>query len=171
MGHGVTTDLTAALSHYYHAATQGNITAHYAYALGETLTHAPIEARKWYQQAANQGHVDSMCRLGELYYHGKQEVVQNRTQAVRWFRKAAEHGNASGQPWLGRCYYEGIGGLSEDHTQADKWFKQAARQHQGARTALDLINQLSMAKTKDSTRTSIEEARKLRDQLLQWEGF
>jgi TPR repeat protein len=46
----------------------------------------------WYLQAANQGHVDAMERVGYCYEKGR-GVKKNEPQAAKWYRLAGNGGN------------------------------------------------------------------------------
>lgn len=50
------------------------------------------EAFKWYQKAAEQGHVNAQCQLGLCYRYGLGVLSSNR-DAIHWYRKASEKGN------------------------------------------------------------------------------
>ncbi len=49
-------------------------------------------AVKCYQKAAEQGHANAQCALGECYECGV-GVEQSDTEALKWYKKAAEQGN------------------------------------------------------------------------------
>ena len=52
-----------------------------------------VQARKWFQKAADAGDADAMYNLGVLYQNG-QGVARDSARARYWIRKAADAGNA-----------------------------------------------------------------------------
>ena len=70
---------------------------------------------------AEQGDADAQFALGEYYYRGAEDGVQDYEQAVYWYRKAAEQGYADAQYKLGYCYDEEGDALPEDYEQAVYW--------------------------------------------------
>ncbi|MDG4476637.1 eIF2A-related protein [Thiovibrio frasassiensis] len=58
-----------------------------------------VQAAKLYQQAAENGQVDAMFRLGGMYSQGK-GVVRNSDEARKWWALAAEKGHAAARMQL-----------------------------------------------------------------------
>lgn len=83
-------------------------------------------ASEWYEKAAGQGHVESMFRLGELYFYGK--IQRSYPEALKWFRRAAEAGHAIAALRLGEFYQVHHVGLPADLAEAERWFRIAARE-------------------------------------------
>lgn len=54
------------------------------------------QARRWYAQAAEQGHAQAQFKLGVLY-DNCQGMLQDDEQARHWYEKAAAQGNAGAQ--------------------------------------------------------------------------
>ena len=81
-----------------------------------------VEARKWYQKAAELGHADAQYNLA-LYYI----VDNNYTEAAKWLKKAAEQGHKEAQFNYAVCYNKGLG-VSQSYTEAAKWLRKAAEQ-------------------------------------------
>jgi uncharacterized protein len=81
-------------------------------------------ASEWYEKAAGQGHVESMFRLGELYFYGK--IQRSYPEALKWFRRAAEAGHAIAALRLGEFYQVHHVGLPADLAEAERWFRIAA---------------------------------------------
>jgi TPR repeat protein len=50
------------------------------------------KAKKWYEKAAKQGHVDAQYNLGCCYGKGV-GVSKDTNEATKWIRKAAEQGH------------------------------------------------------------------------------
>lgn len=79
---------------------------------------------KYLQQAAAQGHVDSLSKLGDYYLEGK-FVWANVTQAVTYYEKAAEKNHANSQLALGKIYLNETYGIKNIET-ATQWLEKAA---------------------------------------------
>ena len=76
---------------------------------------------------AEKGHVDTQCRVGEIYYVGKY-VPRNFKEAAKWYRMAAEKGSPKGQYKLGTMYLEGKG-VECDYGEGIVWVQKAADQN------------------------------------------
>lgn len=87
---------------------------------GEQLWFAdrPAEAAVWFRRAAEQGHVQSQVRLGNLYYLG--ELPGGPEEAVKWYRRAAGRDDVA-QYMLGECCRRGRG-VSQNFNEAMRWF-------------------------------------------------
>jgi TPR repeat protein len=99
-------------------AAMGNSDAQFE--MGEQLWFAdrPAEAAVWFLRAAEQGHVQSQVRLGNLYYLG--ELPGGPEEAVKWYRRASEKDDV-GQYMLGECYRRGRG-VPQNFNEAMRWF-------------------------------------------------
>jgi len=64
------------------------------------------EAVHWYTQAANQGHIESQLRLGNLYYTGE-GVEKNLDEAFLWFTEASGLDNEAATLSLAKMYANG----------------------------------------------------------------
>ena len=93
------------------------------YARGENSD--VVQAAKWYQKAAEQGHADAQYELAWMYFNCN-GVPCDEIQAVAWARRAANQNNARALYFLGYCCCHGRGGMPEDETQGVKWWRQAA---------------------------------------------
>ena len=51
------------------------------------------KAFKYNEKAANQGHADAQCNLGNMYYYGEGRV-KNMEKAFEYYEKAANQGHA-----------------------------------------------------------------------------
>ncbi|MDD3469241.1 MAG: tetratricopeptide repeat protein [Thermoguttaceae bacterium] len=128
-------DIAQVLPALSQAAEGGTANAQYILGmcdyLGRGTPHAPKEAVRWFQKAADQDEPQSQCMLGICYYYG-QGVASDVEKAFSWFQKAADQDIILAQFGLGMCYYDGTG-VAQDRTLALKYFKQAAdRGHQQA---------------------------------------
>jgi TPR repeat protein len=79
------------------SARQGDMEAQFqvaeSYYYGNGVDENEAESAKWYKKAALQGHVESMMKLGQLYYIGGDGVPENDAEAKRWYKMAADAGN------------------------------------------------------------------------------
>lgn len=87
----------------------------------ETQGGAPksAEAVRLYDQAARQGHVPSMVRLGYLLQYGP-DVAQDSQRALALFIEAAKAGNPDGQLLLAMSLAQGMG-TAKDPVKARQW--------------------------------------------------
>lgn len=96
----------------------------YYFGFGVTIDHA--KAVSYFRKAAELGHAESQCKLGDCYQLGE-GVKKNDTEAVKWFRMAADQGNAYGQYNLAYFYENGLG-VKKDTKEAIRWYRKAAEQ-------------------------------------------
>ncbi len=101
-----------------HQAERGGADAQFI--LGEDLHFQGrwTEAGYWYRKAAEQGHVQSQVRLGNLCYDGK--LPDGPEEAVKWYRLAAEKDDVA-QFMMGECSRYGRGAPQND-LEAVRWF-------------------------------------------------
>ena len=59
-----------------------------------------------YTMAANRGHAEAQCRLGDAYEHGLYGLKRNEQEALKWYRQAAEGGDTGAQCRFGEAYEE-----------------------------------------------------------------
>lgn len=74
----------------------------------DVVVHDALEAVKWWQKAAAQGHAGAMNDLGAAYECGS-GVAQDAAAAFAWYSRAAALGNALAMANIGRAYELGIG--------------------------------------------------------------
>ena len=120
------------------------------------------EAVRWYQRAAEQGHVAAQIILGGRYTNGR-GVEKDDTVAVEWYRMAAEQGNIRAQYSLGVMYETGQG-ISQDNVQAYLWYdlgalRPSVEQDQSIKNRDRVANQM--------TPEELAEARRL---VREWRG-
>ena len=111
------------------------------------------EAIRWYQKAAEQGHIEALKNLNELAGRGDAEVQfilggmyengigvrQDKDEAVKWYQKAVEQGHVDAQYKLGDMYRSGRG-VRQDKGEAVKWYGKAAEKgHDEALKALSRL--------------------------------
>lgn len=85
-----------------------------------------VEAAKWYECAAQQGHQLAMWRLAQAYTRGD-GVQRDGVKAVALYRQLAKQGYSDAGRVLGRIYEMGIG-VEEDFVEAAKWYRWSAEQ-------------------------------------------
>lgn len=96
------------------------------YQNGQGLPQDNEAAYRWYQEAANQGHMQAQNNLGTLYEDG-QGVKQDYAMAVMWYQKSAEQGLKEAQFNLAEMYANGRG-VNADIDKAREWYRKAAEQ-------------------------------------------
>jgi len=78
------------------------------------------------RSAADNGDLESMARLGVMYYWG-QGAPMDWNEARKWLRQASERGHRDAQAKLGAMFFLGQGG-PRDLDESLKWFRRAAEQ-------------------------------------------
>ena len=91
-------------------------------AYGEDVSQSYEVVDNGLRKAAEQGHAEAQCQLGDCYLFGK-GVSKSAEEALKWYQKAAEQGSAEAQFRLGACWYFG-----QFFEEAVKWFRMAAEQ-------------------------------------------
>ncbi len=76
----------------------------------------------WFLKAAEQGHVEAQCWVGNFYYEGR-GVARDIKKAAYWYQKAAEQGYADARCNLGIIYQ-----YQSRYEEAAKWYRLAAKQ-------------------------------------------
>ena len=145
-GRGVPKNYEEAVRWFRVAANQGHALAQYnlaiMYQIGAGVKQDEAEAVKWYREAANQGLAQAQYNLGNMYRIGNGMKEKDESEAVKWFKKAAEQGLADAQHNLGYMYYNGCG-IEKNVDEAVKWLNMAAAQgHNGAKSALKMIQNM-----------------------------
>lgn len=82
-----------------------------------------VQARAWYDKAAQQGHVKAQWLLGGLYASGAAGVPRDGKQAASWCKKAASAGFAPAQATLGTLFAQ-----AKKMDRAVPWWSKAAVQ-------------------------------------------
>lgn len=86
-----------------------------------------VNAVRYYEQAAFQGHDSAQCNMGFIYVNGILGVKKDYKKAFNWYLEAATNGNAIAQYNLGIMYNRGKG-CREDKNLAFLWFEKSAMQ-------------------------------------------
>ena len=122
------------------AAAKGDANAQYelghAYYLGDRVDKDHWKAVKWYQKAAEQGHIVAQCQLGYIYANDFH--LTDYKKSAGWYRVAAEQGHVEAQFRLGLYYnhhahtnsfLRQVGFFAKsDRIEALKWYRKAAEQ-------------------------------------------
>lgn len=118
-----------------------------AYDTDDGMGKDPVEAVRWWREAAERGHAGARLRLGFAYRLGE-GVARNPAEAVRWWRQAALQGDADAQYLICRAYRTGDG-VAQDAEEALRWLRRAAEQgHARARHEVfpeEAVGQLRVA--------------------------
>jgi len=85
----------------------------------------PKQALKYYEQAANAGHLEAAYIAGVMYAENF-EIRPNSTKSAALLKQAAEGGHAAAQADYGLLVYQGYGATKSD-TEAAKWFEKSAK--------------------------------------------
>jgi TPR repeat protein len=89
------------------------------------------ESLRYFQLAAENGHINAQEELGEMMLKGIKGVILPSTEeGAGWYEKAAKQGSASAQFKLARIYESGVG-VERDLDQAKKWASMSAYQLYG----------------------------------------
>lgn len=85
-----------------------------------------LEAFRWFEKSALQGHPGSQQQLGMFYESGTDPCIRNIEKALEWYQKSANQGNKEAIFALGRLYANGIDEHNPDVIKAYHYFLQAA---------------------------------------------
>lgn len=100
---------------------------------------------------AEQGDVDAMVEVGEMYCSGT-TIEQDDQICGMWMKRAAENGHVRAQYMLGRMYELGLG-MRADPVQAYKWYTLSGNQgyrmsQTGAKNMLEIMTPQQRAEAK-----------------------
>jgi len=109
------------------------------------------QAARWYEMAADQGHVRAQFSLGMMFTEGH-GMPRDDAKATLWFCRAAQQGHAGAQHNLGlRHRRASFGCLPNDslesNLEAYKWFRLAAAQ--GYKPSDAELEQIALILTRD----------------------
>ena len=85
----------------------------------------PKQALKYYEQAAQVGHVEAAYIAGVMYAENF-EIRPNSAKSAALLKQAAEGGHAAAQADYGLLVYQGYG-ASRSEAEAAKWFEKSAK--------------------------------------------
>ncbi|HEY4361430.1 MAG TPA: tetratricopeptide repeat protein [Bryobacteraceae bacterium] len=98
-------------------------------------------AARLYEQAARQGHVPSMVRLGYLRQSGE-GVPQDQPEAFSLYSQAAKAGDADGKFFQAMSYAQGVGTRKDPVTARNLLLQPATDGHQASQYALGIMLEL-----------------------------
>jgi TPR repeat protein len=93
-----------------------------AYRLGRGVPADSSQAKKWFEAAANKGHVDAQVSLGLLLFDNG-----DRVEAMSWLRKAADKGEPRALLVVGTALFNGDG-MKQDPVLGYAFVSRAAAQ-------------------------------------------
>jgi TPR repeat protein len=108
---------------YGDAATAGS--AHAKCNLAMSSSQSAPQRVELTKQAAEAGHLQAMCNLGNMYQHGDETMPNDAALAFSWWEKAADAGSAIGMYNVGIAFRDGIG-VAVDHTMSVTWLTSAS---------------------------------------------
>lgn len=126
-GDGVEKDEEKARMWCKRAADNGHIVAAAVTGFHEMIFGSTLEGVKYWEIAAQGGHMKAATDLADLYLEGKDGVPMNKARAIELLNEAANSGYAEAQNSLGVCYITG-NGVPENAYEAAKWFEKSANQ-------------------------------------------
>jgi hypothetical protein len=131
-------DYTRAVAIWRPLALRGDADAQFnlgqAYRLGRGVPLDLMEAKAWFQRAANHGHVDAQATLGLLLFQNGE-----RTEGLKWLRQAADQNEPRAQLVYGTALYNGDG-VTQDRLLGYAYVSRAAMQ--GLQPAQETLSQL-----------------------------
>jgi len=85
----------------------------------------PQQALKYYEQAAEAGHVEAAYIAGVMYAENF-NIRPNSSRSAALLKQAAEGGHAAAQADYGLLVYQGVG-AARSESEAARWFEKSAR--------------------------------------------
>lgn len=113
-------DLPTALTSFKKAAEAGSDEAQVWLAYLLDYSEQNEEAVRWYRAAAEQGNIDGLAGLAEMYAKGE-GVEQDFDRARELYRQAGEAGHAGSIRVLIAAYGSGGLGVAQDAEQLEYW--------------------------------------------------
>jgi uncharacterized protein len=107
-----------------HGFAYGQAALGFCYKIGRGVARDEAEAETWLRVGAEQGELDAMGWLADLY--NEQMRYEDRN---KWLRIAAERGDAWAEGNLGFAYASGTGLAKPDQETAVYWFRRAAQKN------------------------------------------
>lgn len=99
-------------------SAQINLANMYAKGLGTKKDRA--QAIKWLEKAADQGNLEAMFDLGQIYGTQYGDIKADHELSLNWYQKAAEKGYATAQYAVAVKYFKGEG-VTTDYVTAYAW--------------------------------------------------
>lgn len=103
----------------------GSVDAFYnvgrCYLAGRGVEKSVAEAIKWFVQAAERGHLESLLLMGERYVFSKDADPVVKQKGLDYYEQAAASGSTEAMVSLGKAFSR-----DEKRREATRWFKKAA---------------------------------------------
>lgn len=122
-----------AIKYYRQAATAGNLNGMFGLgsmlAIGDGGKKDFVEARTWFEKAAEAGHPMSTQAMAQAYMFGELGIPEDQRkskEALRWIMRAADLGYIRALELLEQSYRSGDFGLVVDVAKADELKKKIA---------------------------------------------
>ncbi|EEY53305.1 uncharacterized protein PITG_06946 [Phytophthora infestans T30-4] len=125
--------------HYYHAAVEA---ANAFHELGKQPLHEMTRLYDSFERdiTVDNGDVEAMAAMGDLYYWGAHGVPRDHTQAYNYFNRAAEAGNVNAQSAVAGMLLKGEG-TAQDNVTAIEWYEKASeKNHTRALNGLGFVH-------------------------------
>lgn len=144
-------DQAAAVAIWRNLAEKGDADAAFnlgqAYRLGRGVPADSSQAKKWFEAAANKGHVDAQVSLGLLLFDNG-----DRAAAMSWLRKAADKGEPRALLVVGTALFNGDG-MKQDPVLGYAFVSRAAAQ--GLAPAKSTLAEMDKIMTVEERRTGV----------------
>ena len=121
-----------------------------AFRLGRGVPADSAQAKRWFERAANQGHVDAQVSLGLLLFDSG-----DRGAAMSWLRKAAEKGEPRALLVVGTALFNGDG-ITQDPILGYAYVSRAAAQ--GLAPAKSTLAEMDQVMTLEDRRRGVARA-------------
>lgn len=105
--------------------TYGLFRLGFAYQQGVGTTRDWAASVVWYLKAIEQGEVNSLLNLGQIYHAGGFGVTRDLVKAASWYRRGAEKGDKAACANLADCLRVGHG-CEANPSEARLWFEKAS---------------------------------------------
>jgi TPR repeat protein len=133
----------------------------FCYANGRGVKQDDAEARKFFEQAANQGSIAGKANLGLFLIHGRGGEKEVK-RGVSLMEEAANAGNLESHTFLGQVYYFGLhdGGKPDYHKAYEHLLPAAEKDHAASQNMIGVIFKDGLAGKidRDAARVWLEKA-------------
>jgi len=127
--HGLIKDHAQSFSWRLKAANNGcadsqlEVAYHYGNGIGVNVNYA--QAVAWLKKSAEQGYVEAIYKIGDVYAYGNWGVSKDPVKGVKYYKEASSKGHIVAKNNLAHHLFEGIG-CNKNEWDAGKLFKEAA---------------------------------------------
>ena len=130
----------------------------YAYEAGLGRAQDLDTAVRWYERAAEGGHLEAMVRLGEMYAVGYGVPEKDEARAIQYVARAARHGYPLAQHVLGMFNLWGVLGTDRNPETAKTFIDLAAAQGFGPSMSIKMALEMP-EKRREALVTEMAETR------------